>query len=109
MSSIGGPALDAGESQAYGSAVPRIVELRDVTRKESPISYRRSYTAEAVIETLATRRFSQKVTFTIEEDALGQRDVTVKLLGDIEYPLLPVLSALRDHVGTLDRSGKLAV
>lgn len=109
MSPHGEPVLDVGAGPAYGSDVPRVVELRDVQRKDSLISYRRSYTAEAIIETLASRRFSQRVVFTIEEDALGQRDVSVKLLGDIEYPLLPVLSALKDHVGTLDRSGKLAV
>lgn len=84
----------------------RIVEILDVTRKDLPIFYRREYQGSAVIE-MQHRAQAKKVEFVIEHQPSGKLDIKVRLLEDIDYPLLPVVATLKDFILDLDKRGRL--
>jgi hypothetical protein len=84
----------------------RVVELRELCRRESPVHYIKELTAVAVIEW--NERISESdISITLEHKPLGSPDVHVHLLESVEWPVLPVIHAIRDYVVDLERRGKL--
>lgn len=86
----------------------RVKELQNVARRETPIEYRRTFTATAVLETPHHAAPSPtRIEFVIEISPMGDRSVRVKLLDEIEFPLVPALEALKEHITVLERAGDL--
>mgnify|MGYP000930420087 CR=1 FL=1 len=84
----------------------KLIELRNIVRKDIPIYYRRLFTGTAVFTILNAPK-EIPVQFTIETSPAGQKEIAVNLLGETDYPLLPLIKTLKDHVGALDREGGL--
>jgi hypothetical protein len=84
----------------------KVVELRDLNRRESPVHYIKELTAVAVIEWNQLQSESD-ISITLEHKPLGPPDVRVHLLDAVEWPALPVIHAIRDYVVDLERSGRL--
>jgi hypothetical protein len=84
----------------------KVVGVRDIVRKDLPIYYRRLFTATAVIDIL-NQQLERRIEFAIETKPTGAREVTVNLLDNLEYPLVPILRELKDYIVGLDRSGAL--
>jgi hypothetical protein len=84
----------------------KVLELRELKRRETPIHYIREYTAVAVLES-ASGRAEASVAFTLEHKPLGPPEIAVRVLDHVEWPLLPVVKAIRDHLAELDRKGLL--
>jgi len=82
------------------------VELQDLERVDTPIYYRRVYTALAVLE-WTQRRASKPVRFAIELSPLGSKEASAEFLEEIEYPLVPALRELKRYVAELERAGSL--
>lgn len=85
----------------------KVVELTNVVRRDTPLLYRRTFTATAILTHGATGPEAKRIEFVLEHSPLGPVNVNVKLLDDIDYPLVPALSALKDHINKLDQSGAL--
>ncbi len=85
----------------------RVLELRELTRRETPIHYIREYTAVASLEAPGGLRREVSVAFTLEQKPLGPPDISVRVLDPIDWPLLPVVRALRERLALLDREGRL--
>lgn len=84
----------------------RVVELRDLSRRDSPLHYIKELTAVAVIEW--NQRLSESdIAITLEHGPLGPPDVRIRLLDAVELPTLTVIHAIRDYVVDLERSGRL--
>jgi hypothetical protein len=84
----------------------KVVELRELCRRESPVHYIKELTAVAVIEW--NERVSESdISITLEHKPLGPPDVHVHLLESVEWPALPVIHAIRDYVVDLERTGRL--
>lgn len=98
--------LTRREGRSYHSAVI-VRELTDIRRKEDPLHYRRHYTATAVMDYIGEQSGRLPVDFTIEHDALGRTTVTVRPGGDIDYPRIPLLRALKEYIRRLDDERKL--
>ncbi|HOX18586.1 MAG TPA: hypothetical protein PKW82_09030 [Spirochaetales bacterium] len=84
----------------------RIVELKDLERLDTPIYYRRVYTARAILE-WTQRQTSKQVRFAIETTPYGTKEASAEFLEDLEYPLVPALRELKRYVGDLERGGRL--
>lgn len=84
----------------------RIVELLNISRKETPILYRRMYTAQAVLE-YTQGRSEKKVRFAVEHKPMGGVDIQVEVLDSLEYPLIPVVRELKTYIADLDKKGSL--
>jgi len=84
----------------------KVVELRDLNRRESPVHYIKELTAVAVIE-WETKQSESDIAITLEHKPLGPPDVRVRLLDTVDWPALPVIHAIKDYVIELERAGKL--
>jgi hypothetical protein len=85
----------------------KVVELTNVVRKETPLHYRRTFTATAVLRRGAGESDARRIEFVLEQSPFGSIDVRVKLLDDIDYPLAPAIAALKEHIQKLDDGGAL--
>jgi hypothetical protein len=83
-----------------------ILALNDIIRKENFIYYRREFTASALLE-LPGRQSSSPIEFTIETEPTGKKDIHVRLVDSIDYPLLPIVKQLKDYILALDHEGRL--
>jgi hypothetical protein len=84
----------------------KVLELRDLRRREAPIHYIREYGAVAVLESFEGKA-EASVAFTVEQKPLGPSEISVRVLDPVDWPLLPVMRAIRDYVADLDRQGRL--
>ncbi|MDR0473975.1 MAG: hypothetical protein LBH43_09945 [Treponema sp.] len=84
----------------------KIIDLRNILRKDIPIYYRRLYTAVAVLD-MVNKQEEIALDFTIENMPTGHIEIGVFLQEDIDYPLVPLKKELKDFITTLDSSGKL--
>jgi len=84
----------------------KVVELRDLNRRESPVFYIKELTAVAVIE-WNQRQSESDIAITLEHKPIGPPDVHVHLLDSVDWPALPVIHAIKDYVTELERSGRL--
>jgi len=84
----------------------RIIEIKNMTRKDFPIYYRRFYSGIAVME-LVNGIVEVPLEFQIENKPTGTIDIITVLSQKIDYPLVPVQKELKKYIGVLDSSGKL--
>lgn len=92
---------------AGANSAIRVLELRDLTRRESAIHYRRQYSANAVLAHIATESQTIAVSFVIEQSATGTSNVTIDIARSLDYPLLPATRVLRDYILAMEKQGKL--
>jgi hypothetical protein len=84
----------------------KVLEIKDIVRKDVPIYYRRLFTGTAVLEVL-DKALERRIEFTIETKPTGARETTVSMIDNLDYPLVPVIKELKDFISSLDRSGTL--
>jgi len=78
--------------------------LIDITRKENFIYYRREFHARAVYQFPEGDKIGM-IEFTIETEPTGKKDISVRLVDPVDYPLLPVITALKEAIREADREG----
>jgi hypothetical protein len=84
----------------------RLIQLINIQRKETPIYYRKEYSAEAILEFL-DKNLGVAIEFIVEHRPIGGVDVRVSLLDELDYPLLPVVNTIKSHIMDLQELGKL--
>ena len=84
----------------------KIVEIKDMVRKEFPIYYRRFYSGTAVMQ-LVNNFIEIPVDFQIEQKPTGQTEIALTLGQSIDYPLVPLVKELKTFISALDSEGKL--
>ena len=84
----------------------KILEITDIARKENFIYYRREFTGKASYD-LPGRKTDGHIEFTIETTPLGKKDIHIRLVDPVDYPVLPVMQNLKAHILLLDSEGKL--
>lgn len=85
----------------------KIVELISLARRESPLLYRRTYTATAVLAHASAAEDRQRIEFVLEHSPLGPVDIRVKFLDKPDFPLVPAIAELEDHIRQLEQRGEL--
>ena len=84
----------------------RIIEIKNMTRKDFPIYYRRFYSGIAVFE-LVNGIVEVPLDFQIENKPTGAIEIITVLAQKIDYPLVPLQKELKRYIGVLDSDGKL--
>ncbi|MDR1025274.1 MAG: hypothetical protein LBL56_06055 [Treponema sp.] len=84
----------------------KILEIKDVVRKDVPIYYRRLYSGRAVVE-LINKSQNVQMDFSIEHKPTGHKEILITLIDKVDYPLAPLRAALKNAIDTLDSSGGL--
>ncbi|MDR1566345.1 MAG: hypothetical protein LBS48_03550 [Treponema sp.] len=84
----------------------KILEIKDIARKDVPIYYRRLYSGIAVLE-LVSKSSEVPLEFQIEHKPTGATEINVTLGGKVDYPLVPLQKELKNYISSLDSTGKL--
>jgi len=84
-----------------------VVELTNLVRKESPLLYRRTYTATAVLSHPSATEDSRRIEFVLEHSPLGPVHIRVKFLDEPDTPVVPVIEALESRIRELEERGEL--
>jgi len=84
----------------------KIVEIKNIVRKDVPIYYRRLYTGIAVLE-LVNKSIEIPLDFQIEQKPTGHNEIGVALAETIDYPLVPLYKELKNFIGVLESTGQL--
>ena len=84
----------------------KVVEIKNLTRKDFPIYYRRLYSGILVVE-LMNKTVEAPLDFQIEHKPTGQIETTITSMGTVDYPLVPLQKELKNYIGALDSEGKL--
>ena len=84
----------------------KVIEIKDLIRKEFPIYYRRFYSGIAVME-LVNNTAEFPLEFQIEHKPTGQTEIALTFGQKIDYPLIPLQKELKKYIGALDSDGKL--
>lgn len=86
----------------------KVLEINKISADDNFIYYRRNYKAAARLQMLS-KVLDVNIAFTIEMDPFGGKAVYVDLdpATDIDYPLIPVKTALKTFITTMDNEGKL--
>jgi len=83
----------------------KVTAVKDIIKKDIPIYYRLLYTGVAVIELASEADY--RIDFCIEIKPTGKKDITVTLLDNIDYPLIPVIKELKTLIETMHNNGAL--
>lgn len=84
----------------------KVLGLHNIVREEGVIYYRKCFTADVELE-LPLKTIKSPIYFTIEMSPLGEKDIKIKFLETVEYPLLPILKSLKEMIKQQDYEGKL--
>jgi len=84
----------------------KIISIKDMIRKDVPIYYRKLFTGVAVIE-LNKGPEDYRIDFSIEYKPTGHKDITIKFIDTIDYPLVPVNKELKTYIEELENAGGL--
>jgi len=81
-------------------------ELKNITRKQSPIYYRRLYSAESELS-FAGNTQMVIFDFLIETTALGTNKTSITVKNDVDYPMLNLVNELKAKIEDFDKRGLL--
>ena len=84
----------------------KVIAIKDIVRKDIPIYYRLLYTGVAVLELISSEA-DYRIDFSIEIKPTGQKEIVISFLDEVDYPLLPVIKELKQHIETMYSDGIL--
>lgn len=84
----------------------KVIHLKDLNKKDIPLHYRNEFSGRALLSGLG-KEIERNIEFIIERMPTGQKEITVNLMEDIDYPLAPIIKNLKEHINQLDKEGKL--
>ena len=82
-----------------------VTSIQNISLRESPIQYRRVYTADAVLAHVGAEEERLSIEFTVEDTAHSGKVVTVHFLDEPDYPLVPAMKAVRTRLESLETEG----
>ncbi|MDR1948010.1 MAG: hypothetical protein LBQ38_01320 [Spirochaetaceae bacterium] len=84
----------------------KILQIKDIERKDVPIYYRRLFTGLVVLE-LLNKEVERHIDFSIETKPTGHKEISITLADSVDYPLVPLIKELKKYVNDLDDAGGL--
>ena len=84
----------------------KILAINEIVRKDVPIYYRRFFSGIANIAFLENQ-VERRIDFYIETKPTGEKEILVTLADPVDYPLVPLIKALKTTIDTLDSNGDL--
>ncbi|MDR1047239.1 MAG: hypothetical protein LBL64_05650 [Treponema sp.] len=84
----------------------KILEFKNITRKDVPIYYRSIFSGTAALE-LINKSVDVSLDFSIEKKPTGYNEIIVTLNEKVDYPLVPLIKELKKYIDNLDASGAL--
>lgn len=85
----------------------KVAEITDLQRIPMAIDYRRTYRGTAIIAVGERQLPGCTIEFTLEMSPWGGHEVNIRFIDPAEYPIVPAIKILKEHITTLDRNGEL--
>jgi hypothetical protein len=82
-------------------------KINNLKKKDIPLYYRNEYEGLGEIEISAGEFLTIPLEFTVEIKPTGERVVSVKVKQRIDYPLLPLIKAIKEKVIIMEKNGEL--
>ncbi len=84
----------------------KVIDIANLKRKETPVYYRKEFKGDAIIE-IMQETFNTPVEFVVEHKPIGGIDIRVTLVEDIDYPIIPIVSSIKNHIQQMHERGSL--
>jgi hypothetical protein len=84
----------------------KVLQIKDIVRKDVPIYYRRYFSGVAVLE-LMNKSIERQIDFQIETKPTGVKEISLSVSEPVDYPLAPLITELKKFVISLDDAGGL--
>jgi hypothetical protein len=81
--------------------------IEQLTKKDIPLYYRNEYEGLGDLEFVLGDRRRVPLEFSVEIKPTGERLVNVRIKDRIDYPLLPVIRAIKAEILIMEKDGKL--
>lgn len=85
----------------------QIIEIKNIIKKDIPLHYRNEFSGSLVYNTVQKKNLEKRIEFSLEKNALGSIDINIKVLEDLDYPLVPALKTIKNYLFDLNNKGKL--
>jgi len=85
----------------------KIIEIKNLSKKDVPIYYRRLYSGIVVLELINKLIVDVPLDFQIEHKPTGNIEIYTTLMEEVDYPLVPLKKELKRYIGALESDGKL--
>ncbi len=80
--------------------------MANLQREDVQIFYIRKYAATAVLD-LTAKTANVDIEFSIEMNSFGNKDFTLSIKSQIDYPLIPIRKTILEYITNLEQEGKL--
>ena len=84
-----------------------VERIESIEKVPLAIDYRRLYRGVALLNVAGRVAPAARIEFSLELSPFGKNEVSVGFLEATEYPLVPAIRVLKEHIQTLDRDGAL--
>ncbi|MDR1956492.1 MAG: hypothetical protein LBQ30_06515 [Treponema sp.] len=84
----------------------KVLEIKDIIRKDVPIYYRMFFSGIAVLD-MMNKLVERPIDFSIEIKPTGQKEILVTMGIPVDYPLVPLIKELKQFIDKLDSRGSL--
>jgi hypothetical protein len=85
----------------------KVLEIRQLIRKDVPIYYRRLFSGTLVVELVEGKTSEGAIDFIVETKPTGINEVIVTCMPKIDYPLIPLKKEVNKFITILDETGGL--
>ncbi|MDR2418498.1 MAG: hypothetical protein LBD79_05545 [Treponema sp.] len=85
----------------------KVLGIKNIIRKDVPIYYRMFFSGCACLELVANNSVERQIDFSIEIKPTGLKEILVVLAEPVDYPLVPLIRALKVAIEDLDKNGNL--
>ena len=86
----------------------KILEIKELVRKDVPLYYRMYYSGIVVVE-LINKTLELRLDFSIETKPTGKKEILLTIAQPIDYPVVPFTKALKQLILELDNAGSLPI
>jgi hypothetical protein len=84
----------------------KVASIKSLIRKDVPIYYRRVFSGVLEIE-LINQTIESQISFTVETKPTGINEVIINAMDQVDYPLLPLVKAVKRFISLLDENDSL--
>ncbi|MDR2808639.1 MAG: hypothetical protein LBB43_06515 [Spirochaetaceae bacterium] len=84
----------------------KILNIKELVRKDVPIYYRMYYSGIVVVD-LINKTLELRLDFSIETKPTGKKEILLTIAQPIDYPIVPFTKALKQFIIELDNAGSL--
>ncbi len=84
----------------------KVTRIDNIELRDSPVKYRRVYTAEAQLAHIGSEEEVVAIEFTVEDTADRGKVLSVRFLATPAYPLVPARRAVQEHLEKLETRGE---